>query len=479
MSLVRALKWSYFAEWVSKAFTPVIFVVLARLLTPEDFGVMTSAAMVIAFSQIFWEAGMAKALIQRQTDVDDAANAAFWTNIVLGVLIATLLFLGARQIAHTFFHDDKVTAVLRVMTLQILLGAASSVQTALLQKEMSFKKLFWVRFTTVGLPGLASIPLAWNGMGYWALVAGTLVGQTAQVSMLWRMSPWRPTWSFRLHVAKDMGRFGAWAGASGALAWFYSWADSLVVGMYLGSHDLGLFRVGNQFAILVFGALFGPIAPVLYSYLSKMKSGKNQMRTASETVIGALTFTAIPIGVIIFFLSDGIGDLFFGQKWQGIGLVIGILALREGFAWLVAMNGEFYRASGKPDLETAAMLSTAIIYLIIYVVSIQFGFWSFLIAKLSTVFVGIAAQLYFLNACLSTGVLQILGNTLKLAVISMLACIATVPLFSKAYVGAGLLQLISVGVVSAATYVALILIISRKDLFALLRRIPINKCRGL
>ena len=120
---------------------------------------------------------MNKALIQRQTQVDVAANIAFWVNVALGCLIVVILYFTANQIAHIFFQDERVTAVLQVMTLQVLLGSVSAVHIALLQKEMGFKRLFWVRFATVGLPGLASIPLAWNGLGYWALVVGVLVGQ--------------------------------------------------------------------------------------------------------------------------------------------------------------------------------------------------------------------------------------------------------------------------------------------------------------
>ncbi len=163
MSVLNALKWSFLGELASKAVQPVVFIVLARLLTPEDFGVMAAAMMVIAFSQIFWEAGMGKALVQRQTDIEAAANAAFWINIALGILIASLLFLFAKPIARSFFQDERVTPVLQAMTIQVLLGALSSVQTALLQKEMGFKKLFWVRFATVSLPGIASIPLALHG----------------------------------------------------------------------------------------------------------------------------------------------------------------------------------------------------------------------------------------------------------------------------------------------------------------------------
>ncbi len=418
MSLTHALKWSFFAELASKAISPVVFIVLARLLTPEDFGVMTAAMMVIAFTQIFWEAGMGKALIQRLTDTQEAANVAFWINIALGLLIATALFVVAKPVAATFFHDDRVTAVLQVMTLQVLLGAISSVHTALLQKDMGFKKLFWVRFVTVSLPGLASIPLALNGMGYWALVAGALVGQLAQVIMLWRTSHWRPRWTFDTRVAKEMGRFGAWVGASGLLAWFYLWADSLIVGMYLGSHDLGLYRTGNMFSIMIFGMVFGPIAPVLYSYLSKMGGDKIRLKSMIEKVIRSLTIIAIPLAVILVALSSQIGEVLFGSKWEGISFVIAVMALMHGFSWVVGMNGEFYRAAGKPSYETIVTAGTLVIYLLAYLYSIQQGFEVFVWTRLGLALGALLLHLLVLKKLLAVSMLPILGYVIVITMIT-------------------------------------------------------------
>jgi PST family polysaccharide transporter len=382
MSFTHAIKWSFLSELAAKAIQPIVFIVLARLLTPQDFGVMSAALMVIAFSQIFWEAGMSKALIQRQSDIEDAANAAFWINIGMGTVIATILFLVASPIARIFFHDERVTAVLQVMTLQVFLGATSAIHTALLQKDMGFKKLFWVRFATVSLPGLASIPLAWNGMGYWALVAGTLVGQAAQVVMLWRMSHWRPRVAFNTQVAKEMGHFGAWVGVSGLLAWFYGWADSLIVGMYLGSHELGLYRTGNQFAAMVFAILFGPITPVLYSHLSRMNQDKERLGAVIEKVIKVLTLVAIPVAIIIFSLAGPIGTTLFGEKWKGIELVIGAMVLAHGLSSVAGMNPEVYRAAGKPSYETIAMIIALPIYLVVYRASITQGFEEFVWCRL-------------------------------------------------------------------------------------------------
>ena len=407
MSFARALKWSFLSELASKLLQPIVFIVLARLLTPEDFGVMSAALMVVAFSQIFWEAGMGKALIQRQTDIQDAANVAFWVNLALAMIIIGLLYIAASPIALTFFQDDRVTTVIQVMTLQVFLGALGSVQTALLQKELGFKKLFWVRFATVSLPGLASIPLAWQGMGYWALVAGTLTGQAAQVIMLWRMSPWRPNWSFPIPIAREMGRFGAWVGLSGLLAWFYLWMDSLVMGMYLGSHDLGLYRTGNQFSAMIFALLFVPITPVLYSHLARMNGDRERIKMAAEKVIQVLILIAVPVAAVIFSLSDSIGAALFGAKWEGIGLVIAVMGLAHGFSWIVSMNGEFYCAMGKPAYETIIGGVTLLVYLCGYLYSIGFGFEPFLWARFALVLLSLMLHLFIFSSIASLSISKI------------------------------------------------------------------------
>lgn len=387
MSFTHALKWSFLSELAAKAIQPVVFIVLARLLTPEDFGVMTAAMMVIAFSQIFWEAGMGKALIQRQTHIEEAANAAFMINIGLGVLIAGLLYLFAQPIAQTFFQDDRVTAVLQVMTLQVLLGALGSVQTALLQKEMGFKKLFWVRFATISLPGLASIPLAMNGWGYWALVAGTLAGQLAQVLMLWRMSHWRPGFTRDSVVTKEIAKFGGWVGISGLLAWFYVWVDALIVGIFLGSHDLGLYRTGSQFSIMVFALIFGPITPVLYSQLSNIGKDENMMGLVVQSYIKIITSISIPLAFMIMAVNNYIESYVFGESWVGVGHVLGIMALVHGISYMTSMNTEAYRASGRPHYETLVMLLPLPIYLAVYFYIAPMGLDAFLLGRLALVLI--------------------------------------------------------------------------------------------
>lgn len=468
MSFAHAFKWSYLAELSASISQPVVFIILAGLLTPGDFGVMAAAMMVIAFSQIFWDAGMGKALIQRQTDIDDAANIAFWVNFCLGVIVAAVLFAAAAPIAQHIFHDNRVMAVLRVMTLQIFLGALASVHIALLQREMGFKKLFWVRLITVGLPGLASIPLAWYGAGYWALVAGALIGQGAQVFMLWHMSKWRPRRVFDFKLAREMGRFGAWVGASGLLGWFYLWADSLIVGMYLGSHELGLYQAGNQFTLLSFAILFGPIAPVLYSHLSRVHQDQERMRKVVSTVIKAVTLVAVPMAILIFSLASPLSGVLFGPKWQGVEWVIGAMALMHGFSWVVGMNGEVYRAMGKPSAETIVTAATLMVYLAIYLFSIRYGLLIFVWARFGLALGALLLHLLVLRAILSMPILPILRY------LSLMILIGGIPTAAVHYLLIERLsdqwvQLVAGGVINFVVVAGLLFMLERNGMLMKLR----------
>lgn len=417
--ITHAIKWSFLAEIASKAIAPLVFVILARLLTPDDYGVVAAATMVISFSQVFWEAGMAKAVVQYQGDRCAGANAAFWVNVFLGAAVAVFLVMLSGWVSERVFHDARVATVLRIMSLQVFLSAAGSVHTALLQKDFRFKSLFWVRLLTVATPALISIPLALEGVGYWALVAGTLAGQAIQVVILWRISHWRPSLSFDAAVARRLARFGIWVTVSGLAAWFYLWGDSLIVGMFLGAHDLGLYRTGNAFVIMIYGFLFGPLLPVLYSHLSEIQSDRARISQVLSKTVRLITFISIPTGFVLYAMPQLVGDLVFGPEWTGIAPVIATMALTHGLAWTVGANGEAYRAIGRPDYETKVMASTLPFYALAYWVSIQHGFTTFLWARFAMAVAATGLQIWVAHLAVALPIARTLLYLAKVSVVGL------------------------------------------------------------
>lgn len=390
---LHSLKWSMLAAIASKAIGPIVFLVLARILLPEDFGVIAAATVVISFSQVFWDAGLAQALVQKQDRVNESANVVFWLNSCLGVAMLLVLLVLADAVA-AFFHDHRIGQVVRVLSLQLPLAAVASVHTALFQKNFHFKKLFWIRLIATSIPALASLPLAMLGAGYWALVAGTLTGQVALTLSLWLMSSWRPTLGFDRALARQLWRFGRWAMLSALLAWFYLWMDAIVVGHYLGPHDMGLYRTGNTLVIMVFGLIFSPVLPVLYSILSRAQHDLPKLREAFLFVIRGVALVGFPVALTLVAVHEPLEEYLFGPSWAGVGVVVSILALAHALAWVVTIPGEVYRAAGKPHLETLSMAVSAIVYLAVYIATIRYGLLVFVLARLCLVVFGFAFHVF-------------------------------------------------------------------------------------
>jgi O-antigen/teichoic acid export membrane protein len=425
MTVYRAFKWSFLAELAGKAVAPVLFVVLARLLTPEDYGVVAAATMVVSFSQVFWEAGMSKALIQYRGDVDRGASTAFWTNVALAAIVCGGLVFAADSIARLIFHDERVAPVLQMMTLQIALGGVTSVQVALLQRDLQFKRLFWVRLSTVIVPGAVSIPFAVGGLGYWALVIGTVAGAALQPVLLWSATNWRPAFIFDRTIASALMNFGVWVAVTGMLSWFYLWVDALFVGYYLGSHELGLYRTGNAVTIMIFGVIFAPVLPVLYSHLAEHQSNLQHVRIVMARVIRIVACISIPVGFMLYAMAEPISQILLGHEWSGIQEVISLLAILHGFTWIVGANGEAYRAIGRPDYETKVMGGSLVIYIVGYWLGVQYGLQAFLVARLGVALVGIALHLIAIEMALGLRAKDTIAHAGRMALVGIPIVAAT------------------------------------------------------
>lgn len=380
---LSASKWSFLSEIAAKGVTPVIFVVLARLLAPADFGIVAIAAITVSFSQVFWEAGLAKALVQRQSDTEDSAHIVFWTNLVLSLLLYGSLFVTADLLASAF-ESPEAALVIRVQGLQIILASLCSVQIALYQRDLNFKPLFWVRFCTFTMPGLASIPLAMLGYGYWALVAGTLVGAVMQCAVLWLVNPWRPRWQYDMNLARQLFGFGLWATAEGLVTWLFLWTDVIIVGVFLSVHVLGLYKTGQTVIAMIFAIVFMPLVPVMFSVFSKIKDDRERLLRILNRINKMTVLMALPMGLGIFLIHEQLGGLVFGQAWQGVGFILGITGLVNGVNWLIGPNVVALRALGRPDINTKVMLFSLLIFFPIYAVAASDGLSTFLYTRLAT-----------------------------------------------------------------------------------------------
>lgn len=426
LEVLHAFKWSLLGEATSRLIAPLVFLALARLLTPEDFGVVAAATVLISLCQAMADAGLGKALVQRQRAMDDGTQAAFWMALGVSTSLMAALIIAAPSIA-AFFGDPRIAPVVRVLALQVPLTGLSAVPIALLQRGLGFRELFWVRLVTAGLPALASVPMAWAGYGYWALVVGAVAGQLLQCITLWMRADWRPKWRLNLRAAGQLAKFGRWSSLSAMLSWSYAWLDSLIVARYLGIHDMGLYRISNTFVTMVFGLLFAPLLPVLYSLLSR--SGHDSPHVAASLLITsrAIILVSLPLAALIALLSTQVEVHLFGPAWSGLAPLLALLAIGQGFAWLVGANGEAYRAVGRPDLEVRVMGISILLYVVGYVVAIQYGLLAFVATRAVLVFLGLALHVWVTGRLFGTGPrpwLAALGKPVLMVAVSAFVTLA-------------------------------------------------------
>jgi PST family polysaccharide transporter len=379
---IYSVKWTVLGELVSRFSQPVITFILAKLLAPDDYGVIGMAMILIAFSQLFLEAGMGKALIQSQKPIEKTADIVFWTNIILGVSIYVILFLAAPWLMHKFDHPKPIMVpVIRILGIQIIFSSIASVQFAILTREMAFQKLFWTKLAISLIPALFSIPMAIYGFGVWALVASSLVSAFLNLFFLWIQCPWRPHWTYDLKVAEELFSFSVWVLGEGLVVWFFAWGDNLLVGYLIGIEALGIYSFGWNISTTIITAILNPIFTIVFPFFSRLQNDTIEIRKTLHRFNKIITLIAIPVGIGLCMISPQL-ELVLGDRWKGVGMVIGMISIMHGFTWLVGINSEIYRAMGRPDLIFKLSLLFIAYYIPTYFLFARFGLYAFTGARM-------------------------------------------------------------------------------------------------
>lgn len=305
--VANATKWSAFAEIIGKLIAPITTMVLARVLTPEAFGVVTTLTMVITFAEIFTDAGFQRYIIQHEfkddEDKDKSINVAFWTNLIMSLLIWGIIALFA-DFLSTLVGSPGLGMVLIVACISIPLAAFSSIQMAVFKRSLDFKSLFYRRLVAVFIPLFVTIPLALWLRSYWALVFGTISTNLANAVILTLQSPWKPKIYYDFNRLKEMLSFSIWSVFDAILVWCTGYIEVFFIGCMLNAYYLGIYKTSmttvGQFTSLITAA----ILPLIMPALSRVQNDYSAMRDLLLKMQKYLSVLLLPLGFGIFLFSD-------------------------------------------------------------------------------------------------------------------------------------------------------------------------------
>ncbi len=342
------------AKWVTlgivsqKICQIIVVVILVRLLTPEDFGLVAIATMTLNVVSSLKVLGMTSALIRRKDDIQRAANAFFFLNCILTVLLFGSIFVASPYIA-AFFKNDTASLVLKIMSLQLFIEAASVVQNTLTIKELEFKKQTVITLCGSGISGIISIVLALKGFGVWSLVYGPLTGGSIASVLWWFFCQWRPKLSFNLEIAKEMLRFGLYLFTASTLDKMMITCNRIFIGRFLGIMSIGFYDLTNQIIYLPSQNIILIGQQVTLPAFCQIQEDTEQIKRWYLKVTGYSCLLMAPIAVCFLLLSDHFVPVIYGEKWLPIIPLIKILAL---FAFMMPFvhNWSVYVSIGRTDL---------------------------------------------------------------------------------------------------------------------------------
>lgn len=338
--------WQFATVGYQGAVQLLVTAVLARLLSPADFGVVAIANIVVAFVWMVARLGFGQALVQRRELTPAHIRVAFTVSLLSGVLLAVLVALLAPA-AAVFFHNPSVTGVLRALSLSFPLANLGLVAESLLVRELAFKKLFWATMVTYTFGyALAGVSLAALGLGVWALVAGALATSLlySVAVVVLRPHPKRP--SLAGQELGDLTRFGGGITLTLLLKYAANNGDHLVVGRWLGAAALGMYQQAFNLLILFARFLGDILERVLFATASRIQEQTDRMSRGYCRALGLVNLVLLPISAVMIILAPEIVRVYLGSKWQEAVLPAQILLIGLSFRSQSRISDAFVQAMG-------------------------------------------------------------------------------------------------------------------------------------
>lgn len=361
----RATRWSGATEIAARLLTPLTNMILARLLTPEMFGVVATLTIVVSFAEIFTDAGFQKYLVQHEFRDEDelnlSTNVAFWTNLIFSLLLWGVIALFAEPIAALVGSPGYGHAVV-VMGLQIPLLAFSSIQTARYRRAFDYKGLFVVRMVAALVPFVVTIPLAFLLRSYWALVIGTLSRDLLQAVLLTVRSRWKPALRYSRAKLKEMASFSVWTMVENVTIWLANYAGTFIAALYLTDHALGLYKTTITTVNGYLNLIAMATSPVLFAALSRAQNDEETFRRVFFRFQRMIAMLVFPLGLGIFVFRDAATRILLGAQWLETADFLGAWALTGAIVIVFNnFNGEVFRSKGKPKLSVLVQLAHLVV----------------------------------------------------------------------------------------------------------------------
>lgn len=371
-TVISSLKWKFFERISSQIVTFFITLILARILTPGDYGVIAILTVFINIATVFVQGGFNTALIQGEEITDKDYSSVLYFSLIVAGVIYVVLFLTAPFIAQ-FYSQKILISMTRVLALILFLGAFNSVQVAYVTRELQFKVLFNCNFLSNLVSGIIGIILAILGAGAWALVVQQIFYQLFVCIMMLFCTQWRPTLYCSLKHIKKLISFGGRILASNLLVTLFLNIRSLLVGKIYSSEELGYFDKGKQFPRTLMDALNGTIQTVMLPVYSHEQNNINLIKQMVRKSIQISCYVVFPMMIGLVCVAKPLIQILLTDKWAMAIPIVQIFAFTYMCQPIQTISAQAIKAIGNSKKILQLEMIRKTIELSLLIISLPFG----------------------------------------------------------------------------------------------------------
>ncbi len=347
--VVKGLLWKILENGGAQGIQFVITIILARLLTPAEYGVVGIITIFITLANVIVQSGFSTALVQkREADRTDFSSVC-WFSLLTAAVLYALLWVSAPYI-EGFYEIAELKSIVRVLALVLFPGAVISVQNSYVSRSMEFAGLFWSTLAASAASGAFSIWMAWNGFGVWAMVGQQLSYYGVLMLALFVTVPWRPAAVFAMDRIRQMLGFGWKLLAASMIDTLYNNLYGLIMGKIYNEELLGVYNRGDQFPKLIVNNLGAAIQAVLLPAFSSRQGDREQVRQMVRRAIRLSSFVILPMLFGLLAVADTLVLALLGEKWMGCVPYLRIMCVAYAFWPIHITNLQAINAVGRSDV---------------------------------------------------------------------------------------------------------------------------------
>lgn len=419
--IIKGLVWKFLERGGVQGVQFVVQIILARLLSPNDYGITGLIVVFISIANIFIQSGLGSALVQNIYSTQEDYSSVFFLNIIIAVIMVVILYFSAPFIAE-FYNMSILMVVLRVQSLVLIINSFSIVQNAILQKKMQFKKLFFASINGMIFSGVIGIVLAINNAGVWALVVQQLINSFIITIILWFTISWRPTFVFKISRVKKLFNYGSRLLCSSLIDTLYKNIYPLIIGKMYTQSDLGYYNRGNQIPNILVNNLNGSIQGVMFPAFSEYQTVPQKLKQILRRSIVTSCFLVFPLMLGLLAVAKPLTVLMLTEKWLSSVPFMQISCVMYAMWPIHTANLQAINALGRSDIFLKLEIIKKSLTVIVLIITIPMGIYQMMWGSALTSVVSTAINAWPNKRLLNYSYFEQVKDILPSLILSLIMC---------------------------------------------------------